>query len=167
MTEAFVARPAPWRILLLILGSLVFVLLGVWIAGLFGEEPRAGAAWIGWTSIIFFGACAIVGIQRLLDRQDQIVIGPRGIYWRRWSSQTIPWGAVQAVEERSLNRQRFLCIHLEDPSRFPSKTLVGRLATLNKGMGFGDIAINTLGTDRSFDELCDAFRRFLPHREPR
>ena len=47
------------------------------------------------------------------------------------------------------------------------------LGGLNKGMGFGDLALSALGTDKSFAELLEAVEHFaprdsggLPHNRP-
>jgi hypothetical protein len=162
--DRFTARPAPGRIFLLLLGSIGFVVLGLWMVGAFGEMPNPSRAWAGWLCIPFFGACAVGLGYKLFDRHDQIVVDQRGIYWRRWSPQTIAWDAIAAIEPRRVQRQDFLCLHLVDPSRFPSTTLLGRLAGMNRGMGFGDIAINTVGTDKKLAELEEAVARFAPTR---
>lgn len=61
-----------------------------------------------------------------------------------------------------VERQRFVCLFLRDPSAFPSSTVLGRLKRANKAMGFGDIALSAIGTDRSFGDLLAAVERFAP-----
>jgi hypothetical protein len=162
VTEPFVARYTPLRVALLLLGAIVFVVGGLWIAGLFGAPPRPGREFLGWLAAAFFGLCAIVTAPRLFDRRDQIVVDRRGIYWRHWSETTIPWSALRGFDERSVRSQRFICLHLHDPTRYPAAGLRGWVAGANKGMGFGDIAMTAAGTDRSFDELLSAIEQFAP-----
>ena len=162
MEDRFVARPAPFRILLLSLASLGFVVLGIWLAGLLGPAPKPGREWVGWLSIVFFGFCFILGISRLFDRSDAIVIDQDGLFWRERSDATIPWSEIQAIERRGIRRQRFLCVYLKDPRLYPPTTFLGRLGNANRNMGFGDIALSATGTDRSFGELQEALQRFAP-----
>ena len=115
MRDAFVARPSPFRTGLLLLGALGFVALGLFFVGAFGPVPRPGSEWVGWLSILFFGFCFAAGLPRLFDRRDQIVVDGSGILWCQWSEATIPWSAIRAIEEHEVRRQKFLCLHLEDP----------------------------------------------------
>jgi hypothetical protein len=149
---------------LLLLAALGFVALGLFFVGAFGPVPRPGQEWVGWTSIPFFGLCFVVGLPRLFDRRDQIVIDGSGIQWCQWSEATIPWSAIRAIEKREIRRQKFLCLHLEDPGRFPPSTMTGRLGGANRILGFGDIALATTGTNRGFDDLVAAIVRHAPSR---
>jgi hypothetical protein len=152
----FVARPSVAKLLGFFIVSVAFVIGGAWIAGLSGPVPKPGREWVGWAAMLFFGIAAIVILLRVFDRNDQIVIDSRGLYWKLWSSDVIPWSQITDVRESAIRRQRFLCIYLKDPGRYPSGTLLGRLGSTNKALGYGDIAINAMGTDKSFDELKSA-----------
>lgn len=152
----FVAKPSIWRQLLLLAGALGFVVAGAWIAGLLGSDYPQGREWLGWVCMIFFGAC-LVGIGlRLFESDDVLRIGPSGIWYRHWSTDTIPWHQITKVGVWEHRGQRTVLLHLVDPSRFPSTTLAGKLAAANRALTGGDIAINIIGTDRSVDELLDA-----------
>lgn len=153
----FVARPSPARLTLLVLGSLAFVVLGAWVAGWLGPAPRPGREWIGWAAMLFFGLGAIVGVRRLFDQDDQIVVDGSGLYWKQWSEQTIPWSEVTDIREREIRRQRFLCLYLRNPERFPSGSAFSRMIRASNAMAdFGDISLSPIGTDKSFTELKDA-----------
>ena len=157
MSESrFVARPSLARLALFFVLALAFVAGGAWVAGLFGPAPRPGREWVGWIAMAFFGLGAIVILGRFFDGNDQIVVDDRGLYWRQWSTDLIPWSQIVDVREASVRNQRFLCIHLRDPERYSAMTLLGKLGMSSKAMGFGDIAINAVGTDKSFDALKDA-----------
>ncbi|MGW4098160.1 hypothetical protein [Mycobacterium sp. NPDC004974] len=43
-------------------------------------------------------------------------------------------------------------LHLADPRRFPSTTLVGRLSRANRRLTGGDIAISLTQMNRGFDD---------------
>ena len=95
--QPIIARNSRSRILLLLLGCFAFVIAGIWIAGVFGEAPEPGREWVGWLSAFFFGAGGLVICGRLFDDEVQIRISGSGIYYRQWSEQTIPWGAIAEV----------------------------------------------------------------------
>ena len=162
MDDRFVARNAPLRLLVLMAASIGFVALGLWIAGTFGPPPRPGREWIGWLAGTFFGICAVAFTRRLFDNGDQIVVDRNGIFWRQWSSMTIPWGAIKSFEQRTVRNQHFVAIYLKDASLFPRGEAAQLLGGLNKGLGFGDLAISAVGTDKSFAELLAAVEHFAP-----
>jgi hypothetical protein len=93
----FVAYTSRWRTALLILGSITFVALGVWMAGLMGPVPASQriapemAVFLGWSGIVFFGLCAAVGAKIWWQNAEQLRIGEAGIKYLRWSDQIIPW----------------------------------------------------------------------------
>src|SRR3712207_5857465 len=102
MAEPFVARTSRIRVVLSVLGSLIFVLASLWVAGAFGHPPRLGGEWIGWTGAVLFSLLAAMWAMRLRDSPDQIVIDEMGLTWRQWSDEHIPWAAIRDVEERSI-----------------------------------------------------------------
>lgn len=161
MSDAFVARNSPVRVLLLAALSAGFVAIGLWMIGAFGPEPDA-PQWVGWLSIVFFGPCTLLILARLFEPSEQLRIDREGIRWRQWSNDPIPWSAVRAIEQASVHSQKFLCLHLDHPERYRSKRALGRLGGANRALGFGDIPLSVTGTDRNFRELVDAVARFAP-----
>jgi hypothetical protein len=141
---------------LLLIAAVAFVATGVWLAGLLGPSLQPGREFIGWVGIAFFGAGAAAIIARLFDCDDQIIIDDRGIYWKRWSDHTIPWVEVKDVREARVRSTRFLCLDLKHPDRFPSRKPRRRLAAFNRRLGYGDISLSALGTDKRLDELKSA-----------
>lgn len=160
--DAFVARNAPVRVLLLAALAAGFVAIGLWIVGAFGPAPDDAPRWAGWLSIAFFGPGCVLILARLFQPSEQLRIDRDGIRWRQWSDDLIPWSAVRAIEQASVHNQKFLCLRLDQPERYRSTQLLGRLGGANRALGFGDIAISVTGTDRSFDDLVRAVGRFAP-----
>ena len=144
----------------MLLGSLAFVTAGIWIAGGFGEAPEPGREWVGWLSILFFGACGLVIGGRLFDDDVQIRISGSGIYSRQWSEQTIPWGAVTEVSVWRFKRNKFLILHLVRPEHYPPTTFSAKMAKANRTLTGGDIAIDLTGMDCSFDEASVAIEYY-------
>jgi hypothetical protein len=162
MIERFVARTSPGRVASLLLGCIAFVALGAWLAGAFGPPPDRGKVWAGYLAVFLFGACALALLRRLFDGGDQIVVDDQGIAWSQWSDRTIPWSAIKAIERRRLRSQEFICLTLEDPSRYTPGGTRGWLLRFNRIIGFGDVAITVSGTDKSVSELAAAVESFCP-----
>ena len=158
--QSFVARSSPWRLLLLVAGALAFVALGVWIAGIAGPPPKPGREWIGWASIIFFGFCGIIGFRRVFDSSEQVKISSFGIYCKQWSEQTIPWSEITDISVWEFKRQKSLILQLAHPERYPSTTLLGKMAAVNRALTGGDVAISLTGMDRSFADALGAVEYF-------
>lgn len=156
----FTAKPSVGQMLLLLLGAIGFVLLGLWIAGLLGEAPGSGMEWVGWLSILFFGPCGAVIALRLFDRDDQVRISSLGIFSKRWSADTIPWSEITNVSVWEHQGQKFIILKLRDPAKFPSNTMMGKLASANRAMTGGDISVTLLGTDGKFDDAMATIAYF-------
>lgn len=162
----FVAHISRWRVASLILGSLGFVALGLWLAGAFGEVPSSRrysapvAIGIGSLCVLFFGLCAVAGVKRFSDNRVQLEIGPAGIVWQQWSNQLIPWTEITDITTWSHRRQKAIVLHLNDPARFPGRGLAAKLAGANRTLTGGDIAISLTGTNRSYDDAMEAIARF-------
>lgn len=160
------ARHSPWRVLLMLLGAALFVLLGLWIAGVFGPfdaRHDAMAPLIGWAGVLCFGLCAVLFVRRLLDRQVALRVDGTGIFWRSWSSATIPWSAIASIELFKIQRQHMIGVRLHDPRQFPASGLMGKLAAANALIGAtADIYITAAGLDHSHDEIVRAIETCRP-----
>ena len=158
--DAFVANVSRGRIALLLLGAIAFIAIGIFMVRGANRDPES--ALIGWASILFFGLCGVVIAGQLFRSGVDIQIDARGILWRRWSDETIPWAAITSLYPDSAGRQPFLCLTLFDPDAYRSTHIMGKFASINRYMQFGDISITIMGTDRSFGELLAAVERFAP-----
>jgi hypothetical protein len=163
--EAILSRP---KMALFCLGSLLGVVLGLWMVGAFGEPPssRRYPGWevtlVDWAGMVFAGIAAAVCARRLLQSGAEVRIDTAGIYWRRWGATVIPWSAINRIGVGVMRRQRFLCLYLTDPAALPAKGIPARLAPMNRSMGYGDIAVSTVGTDGRFEDMVAAVERFAP-----
>lgn len=157
---AFEAHASRWRLILLLAGSLGFVALGVFLLTI--DPPSTKRTLVGWAAIVVFGAFFLIGLPRLKDQGAVIRVDQRGIWWKRWSGDTIPWSAIERISVGEIRGQRFACLFLRDPRAYPSSTFVGKLAAANKAMGFGDVALTASSTDKSFADLMAAIERFAP-----
>jgi len=166
--DDFVAYPSRGKIALLLLGGLVFVAGGLWLAGVFGAPPESRrfapemVRLIGWVAVIFFGLCSVAWGGRLFDTREQVRIGAAGIRLRSWSDKTIPWSEIVDITTWSFKRQTSIILVLRDRTLFPGRGVAALLAGANRGMTGGDIAISLTGTDRKTDDALAAIARFRP-----
>ena len=145
----------------MLFGSLVFVGLGLWMAGAFGGSPVPFKIQVwGWVGVLLFGLCALMIIPRLTDIDDQVRISSIGIYSKHWSDQTIPWSEITDVSVWKFRQQKSLTLRLADPSRFPSTTMLGKFGRANRALTGGDVVISLAGTDGRFDDALAAIRHF-------
>ncbi len=110
---------------------------------------------VGWILAVFCGLCLAAFIRQLFRTGPVIEIDERGILWRRWSDTTIPWNAITRAEVGAVGEQKFLSLWLDEPESYPGRSTLGKLSHMNKGMGFGDLALSMQGTDQSFDRLVE------------
>jgi hypothetical protein len=166
MMQDFVAYPSKWRLALLLLATIVFVVIGLWMIGLFGPPPDTGrldpafGTFFGWASVLFFGLCFFVIGRMMTDTDAHVRINQRGIYWKRWSTDTIPWSEVTDVSVWEMQRQKSILLTLRDRDRYPSTTFMGKYAGFSRLLTGGDIAVTLSGTDGRFDDAMAAIERY-------
>lgn len=164
--ETFIAYSSRWRLALLSLLALGFVVLGLWFVGSFGPVPASRRSSygetliIGWTCILVFSLCILLSIPRFFEAGEQLRIDVDGITYRQWSDATIPWSQIISVTEYRYQSSRFIVLHLKDRRSFPGKGLAALLAGVNRIMTGGDICISLRGTDRSYDEAVTAINQY-------
>jgi hypothetical protein len=162
----FIAHNSRWRVALILLGTVGFAALGLWMVGAFGEVPssrRHSAGYmvgVGWLCILFFGFCAAAIGKKFFDSRPQLQIGPLGIVWSPWSDDVIPWSEIRTVTTWSHKGQKAIVLHLNNPDRFPARGLMAKLARANQKLTGGHISISLIGTNRSHDDAMSAIARF-------
>ena len=166
MPEPFEARPKKSRLILYLLGCLVFIAGCAWILFVPGAlDGSRRSPWlvnaVAWVGLPFFSICLIGWGRMLLSSGLQIRIDRRGVMWSRWSLEPIPFAAIAESWTAKIGPNAMLCLRLHDPARYPARSPVLRLtAGANRSMGTGDVAIPTNALDRDIDELVGAFARW-------
>ncbi len=141
-----VFRSSRWRFVILLLGSLAFVVAGVIVleAPLSDGESLSRRQLIGWASIAFFGGCSLIFARCLLDSRPRLVIDDEGVLDRTIRTGPIPWEQIQGAYLRSMSGSVFLCLHLREPRQCLDRmSKVGRmLAKANTALGFTPVSLN-------------------------
>jgi hypothetical protein len=100
--------------MLVVLGSLMFVALGhIFVA----PSATIVVAAIGYASIVFFGACLLYALWRLIRRRPGLIISEAGLFDNAspLSAGLIPWGDIVGLEIITFRRQKMLAVFVADP----------------------------------------------------
>lgn len=178
----FEARASSYRTAGLAILGFLFVLIGIRGTHVIVPDPRETslyeslsalwpsllrslndpATWTSWFVLIFFGACTWSFLAQWALVRPIVRINDHGVYWSRWSTETIPWNQITNPRIVQASRTRFLCFDLIDRGAIRHKRLLAPLAFINRRLGYGDIWLTTINLDRSFEELLTAFGTFSP-----
>jgi hypothetical protein len=161
VNERLVARVSKGEVSFFALLCAGCVALGIWFIASPEDlvtrrySSTAFISGVGWILAVFCGLCLAAFIRQLFRTGPVLEIDERGILWRRWSDTTIPWNAITRAEVGAVGEQKFLSLWLDEPESYPGRSTLGKLSHMNKGMGFGDLALSMQGTDQSFDRLVE------------
>jgi hypothetical protein len=111
------------KIIFLTLGSIGFVLLGIWLWQLGGSQFSLDTLLtklIGVLSISFFGMCGCYGFVKLFDNRPGLVINKSGILDNATAvgGGLISWRDISGFEVLQMNNQRFLLIFIHNPEEY-------------------------------------------------
>jgi hypothetical protein len=138
-------------------GGIVMIILGlVWPMG-------TGAIAIGAAAAIFFGPIGVFATRRLFDPTPALLVDAEGIVDNSSAvaSGRIAWSEITAISTSEVVGQRFVNIHVADPSRFLSQgNAVQRLfRRMNASMVGTPISISPNAVPLSFDDLHSLLQR--------
>jgi hypothetical protein len=156
----------------LILGACAFVVLGAWLLSLDETTIRSQRRFndpihvygTGLVSIVFFGACGVLGIRKLLDKRPGLVFNSAGVVDNSSgvSAGLIPWSEIVGAEVFEIHKQKMLIIKVRNPQKYIERggMLKQALNKANYKMCGSPIAItsNTLKID--FFELLSLFHQY-------
>ena len=138
----------------MLLGSVAFVAIGIWLAMSEGE-------WFGWVCAAFFGACAAVFVWQMMQSGPRLTISDDGIHDRSLGVGTIAWGDVLDARPTSSGGQPFVSLDLRNPEAYLQRLGASKrkLAGASKAFGFSDLSLN-LGGLRGADpaEIAEIVR---------
>lgn len=148
-----VLRNSRWRYGVFLLGSLVFVAAGVFSVF---AEGRVGA-WIGWSSILFFGGCSLVFVQQIIDTRTRLELNERGIFDRTLGVGLIPWSDVESAYVLTIHQQSFVCLQLRNEDEWVDRlgATQRRLMGANRALGFQAFNINLSGLGAHPQEVLE------------
>lgn len=124
---------------LLLLTSLGFVALGVWLLSVEGLD-----AWIGWLNVLFFGAGAVVFARQMASSRSRLVIDDDGILDRTLGVGVIAWDDVLAAWPYEVGRHGFVGLELRDPDVYRRRTGPVKRAAMrgHAALGYPPLSLN-------------------------
>lgn len=125
-------------------------------------ELHVAARLVAWCLAALFLFVLFFEARRLASKGPVLRIDERGILWRRWSEDTIPWSEVASLRLFNIQRVHFVGLVLRNPERFPSATILGRSAKANRAFTGCDLCLEIQGTNRRHGELVAAVESHLP-----
>ncbi|GAB3931138.1 STM3941 family protein [Mucilaginibacter myungsuensis] len=107
------------KIVLLILGSIIFVALGVWlwsIADVQTRRPPIIAKMVGGACVIFFGACLGIGVKTFFDKRPGLIINEDGLQiFSSFSKSTfVSWEHITGMGEMIVHRTKLVLIFIDN-----------------------------------------------------
>jgi hypothetical protein len=158
--QPIIIKSSRGKYILLTVLSLAFVAAAI-VMVTSASASRAGNAWKGWLGIVFFGACAAVGVWQTLDPRPRLIIDDEGVFDRTLKVGRIPWSEIAGVHLPSMMSKQFICLDLRDEDRWiaslarPYQVMVKG----NEALGFTRLNLNLSGTNANTAELLPVLQR--------
>lgn len=145
------------KLVLLLLVSLGFVAGGVFI--LIKGSP--GDAWIGWSTILFFGLGIPIFIYQLLDTRPRLEFNDEGVHDRTLGVGMIPWREIRDARLHSVQGTSFICLELYDPEPWLARlSPVKRAMTqANNALGFSAFNLNLAAVNADPNQLLELVQK--------
>lgn len=148
------------RLVLLILGAVVFVVLGVWClssASVFNQI-------VGIACIAFFGLAAVLCLKKLLDKSPGLVVNAEGIVDNASgvAAGLIPWAEVSNIDSYAIQGQQFVAIQVSDPDKYIERgSALKKVANrANMKLVGTPLTIPATALQVSFDELQETLQSY-------
>ncbi|WP_448634608.1 STM3941 family protein [Pedobacter panaciterrae] len=157
------------KLFLLFAGSLVFVILGIWLiwyelttSPYHRKRPYFGLV-IGPLAIIFFGTAAYFLCKKLFDRRPGLIISDEGIFDNSgaFSIGLILWTDVLRIKEVSVGKQTFINVVVKDPLAYVARQkepIQRRLMKMSYDMYGSPIGITSNGLQCRRKDLLELLK---------
>ena len=164
------------KIALAILGSSVFVAIGIWMLSLDEANIRSSRSFrlffnnpiyvqgLGLLSIVLFGLLAVFFIRKLFDKKPGLVFSNSGIVDNASAVAAgfIPWSEVIGADIFEIPQQKMLIIQVKDPLKYVDRgnAVKRKLNQANYKMCGSPIAISANALKINFAELHSLFDQY-------
>lgn len=142
------------KIVLILLGSVVFVGIGVWI---WTDSNDAFSLTVAAAGGGFFGLCGLYALLKLFDAAPGLIIDAEGIVDNSsgTSAGRIRWSEIRSFKVTTVSHQRLLTIELQNPETYIQRAnfLKRRLLTVSAWYFGGPVHISANALKINFDEL--------------
>lgn len=164
------------KLILIILGSAAFFLLGIWMLSHDAQEIESSQKYnstlfvygIAWIAIAFSALCGFIGIKKIFDNKPGLIISAIGIEDNSsgFSVGLIPWEDITGISQYEVQSQSFVSILVADPDKYAVRgNLIKRMANRTNIKMCGtplNIASNSLkiSHDELLTVLTDYYQEF-------
>ncbi len=173
MPEQVVIPLSKRKLALLFGGSLLFVVMGLWLLQVADEQRLWNplvAKGAGLAGVAFFGICFASGVWKLFDRSPGLVVDRIGLVDNSSgiSAGRIPWSEITGISVTTvkplplLKAQRFLTIHVRDPQAYVARgnALKRMMKRANYRMFGSPIHISAVALKTSFEDLVELVTQY-------
>lgn len=156
----------------MILGSIIFVVLGIWLfmnadnfTGWKARNPIFIKG-IGVISILFFGFGIFVGIKRLIKSELALIVDSRGLNVnpKKSLSEYIEWKDILGFREIKIQSARIIIIGVKNPDHWietETNLIRRKLMQFNLNNYDSPFNIAVAGLDISYKELNDKLNSYF------
>ena len=125
---------------LLLLIGIAFVFAGVMMV----TRGKPTDAWVGWTSIVFFGAGIPLFAWQFFDSRPRLVLNDEGVLDRTLGVGIIPWSQITGATLRSVHGNHFICLEVRNPEQWLERLspLKRAMVSANEALGFTALNLN-------------------------
>jgi hypothetical protein len=152
------------KLVLLLLSSLAFVALGIWIIHNVSssEDLDSWHRWkgliAGFSSIIFFGGCSLVLLFMLFNNNPGLIVDDKGITINPgiFSNRSITWDQIEKFNIQRVLHTKLIGIHLKNPEEYIEQqkgAWIKRTLKLNYKNFGAPLSISTNNLKGNFDSI--------------
>jgi hypothetical protein len=154
------------KLILMLVGSIAFVLLGLWLiseadnlSGRMTKNPtytrRIGAA-----GVLFFGVCAVYIGRKIPDNKPGLIIDEFGLTDNSSgiSAGKIMWNDIKYIKVIEIHQQKLIMFHVNNPQDYIDKQTSGlrrKMMQLNYNMYGTPLSIASNSLKIKFDDLLN------------
>ena len=157
-----------WRMMLLILACILFVLGGIFILHM---HRNVFELVVGWVGILFFGCCGILYLYSLLKErlfdQAHLTINDEELTYRRYKTTHVRFSDVASFEVRKFGDNEFVAINYKpdvERQMMQNASIFGYLyRSMNKRLINALDSVSVTDISMTADELCHLLNERLKH----
>ncbi|MDY6923765.1 MAG: STM3941 family protein [Pseudomonadota bacterium] len=160
MPETLTLRQSPSKMRWVVVGSLVFVAIGLWMIVYpegYSRSPEY-IRFIGFASVIFFGLAAVASVGSVL-KPTELVLGPDGFQVRgRRPKAVVPWSDVERFFIVKIQRTKLVSYVLKPDARAALPGVASLSASFSLTGADGHLPAYLDRTPQEVCELLEAWR---------
>ena len=122
-----------------------------------------GPALLGWTTIVFFGACIPILILQFINTNARLIIDDEGVIDRTLGVGKIPWNEITGAYLKTIQTNAFICLNLRNNETYTDKLNPVKKAMLamNEKLGFTPISLNLVGTNVEPEQVLEVVLKMI------